>query len=141
MRSTKVHTNYAIRKSRPGLGHGLFATHRVTKHEFIIEYTGTKVPNKVADVMKTRYLFELDDEWTIDGSDRSNIARYINHACDPNCESEIHDGHILILATRDIEAGEEILMDYGQEYFDEFIRPIGCKCTSCALGRAIVVAV
>jgi SET domain-containing protein len=114
--------------SRPGLGEGLFAAEDIEKGDFIIEYTGEKIRTKVADTLKTRYLFELDEKWTIDGQMLSNTARYINHSCEPNCEADTHDGHILISATRDIAAGEELGMDYGEEYFDEFIKPTGCKC-------------
>ncbi|MDP3645469.1 MAG: SET domain-containing protein-lysine N-methyltransferase [bacterium] len=129
---------YAIQKSRPGLGHGLFATQFIRKGVCIVEYTGRKISTKIADTLGTRYLFEIDNEWTIDGSVRSNIARYINHSCDPNCDADIVDDRILISAVRDIEKGEELSFDYGEEYLDEFIRPFGCKCASCALGRAIV---
>jgi hypothetical protein len=125
-----------VRPSHPAKGEGLFARSDVAKGDFISEYTGEKISTAAADASKSRYLFELDDEWTIDGSPRSNIARYINHSCEPNAEAEIHGlpalsgGRILISATRDISAGEEITIDYGGEYFDEFIRPAGCKCDS-----------
>jgi uncharacterized protein len=122
---------YAIRKSGPGLGYGLFATRLIELGEFIAEYTGNKVTTAVADKLPGRYLFEIDKDWTIDGSPRSNIARYINHSCEPNCEADIKDGRIMINTIRDIEAGEEILIDYGEEYFDEFIKPVGCKCEKC----------
>lgn len=117
-----------IVQNRPPMGKGLFATRAFEKGDFIIEYTGEKIPTKVADAMKTRYLFELDEKWTIDGEEESNIARYINHACEPNAEADTHDGHILITATQTIKPGEEITIDYGEEYFDEFIKPEGCKC-------------
>jgi len=116
------------------MGFGLFATRRFTKGDFIAEYTGEKVANAIADKMPGRYLFELDDQWTIDGSPRSNTARYINHSCDPNCDADVYDGHILIHAMRDIESGEELLYDYGDEYFEEFIRKVGCKCKKCTTG-------
>lgn len=135
MRRTIFQARFAIRKSRPGLGHGLFATAPIRTGDFILEYTGTRIPTKLADTLKTRYLFEIDRAWTIDGSSRSNIARYINHSCVPNCEAEIRDGAILIYASRDIKRGEEITLDYGQEYFDEFIKPAGCKCDHCARSR------
>ncbi len=122
---------YEIRAAAEGVGKGLFARMPIAKGDFIVEYTGKKIPTKVADEMdEARYLFEVDKKWTIDGEDESNIARYINHSCDPNAESEIHDQHILISAVRDIAPGEEITMDYGEEYYDEFIRPIGCKCSA-----------
>lgn len=120
-----------IRDSRPGLGSGLFASRIFEKGDFIVSYTGQKISSREADLSKSRYLFELDDEWTIDGETLSNIGRYINHACSPNAEAEIHDEEILIIATRAIQMGEEITIDYGDEYFDEFIRPTGCKCESC----------
>src|SRR3989344_6998531 len=120
-----------VRRSRPGLGRGLYAAGSIQKRDFIVEYTGVRIPTLYADTLKTRYLFELDHEWTVDGSMQNNLARYINHSCAPNCEAETHDGHIFVFATRDIEAGEELTIDYGDEYFDEFIRPIGCKCSRC----------
>ena len=110
------------------MGEGLFAALPIKKGDFILEYTGTKIPTKVADEMTSRYLFEIDEQWTIDGSPRSNTARYINHACEPNTEAEIEDDRIMIYAIRDIKKGEELTIDYDTEYFDEFIRPVGCKC-------------
>lgn len=125
-----------IRRSRAGLGRGLFASRNMKIGKLIAEYTGVRIPTSYADTLKTRYLFALDDEWTVDGSARTNIARYINHSCEPNCEAEIHDGRIYILSTRDIQAGEELTIDYGDEYFDEFIRPTGCKCRKCGAPTA-----
>ena len=122
---------FIVRKSRPGLGRGLFAAASYRKGEYLLEYTGKKIPTPYADTLKTRYLFELDSEWTIDGSARSNIARYINHSCAPNAEAGIREGKILISAVRTIRKGEEITIDYDTEYFDEFIRPVGCKCARC----------
>lgn len=113
------------------MGHGLFASAAIATGDFILEYSGEKIPTPYADTLDSRYLFEIDSRWTIDGATLSNIARYINHSCEPNCEAEIRDGHILIFAARDIRQGEEISIDYGEEYFDEFIRPIGCKCARC----------
>jgi len=125
-------SNTIVRRSAPGLGQGLFAATQVNVGDLVAEYAGERIPTSVADARKTRYLFELDEQWTIDGSTRKNIARYINHSCEPNAEAEIHDRRIFIVATRDILRGEEITIDYGDEYFDEFIRPVGCKCTRCS---------
>lgn len=121
-------TKYVIKRSGEGKGQGLFATASYKKGEFVIEYTGKKISTKDAEYLTTRYLFELDTDWTIDGSPRSNIARYINHSCDPNCESDVVDGRIIITAIKNIQVGEELSFDYGEEYYDEFIRPVGCKC-------------
>ena len=114
------------------MGLGLYTRTPIEAGEFVIEYTGAKIPTKVADGMPTKYLFEIDEEWTIDGSSRDNIARYVNHSCAPNCEADVRDGRIFFEAVRDIEAGEELSIDYGEEYFDEFIKPFGCKCEGCS---------
>lgn len=121
---------FEVREGRPGTGKGLFALMPIKKGEFIIEYTGKKIPSKVADTMGGRYLFALDDDWTIDAEGEHNTARYINHSCDPNAEAEIKGGRILISALKNIASGEEVTFDYGQEYFDEFIKPVGCKCAA-----------
>ncbi|HVU75403.1 MAG TPA: SET domain-containing protein-lysine N-methyltransferase [Candidatus Paceibacterota bacterium] len=126
-------SRFEIREGRPGTGLGLYARTDIEKGDFVIEYTGKKIPNKIADDMTTKYLFELNDKWTIDAEDESNTARYINHGCMPSVEAEIEEGddgedHINIYALRDIHAGEELTIDYGEEYFDEFIKPYGCKC-------------
>ncbi len=120
-----------------GVGLALFARRTFTEGEFVAEYTGRRIPTVEADALSTRYLFEIDKDWTIDGSPRSNIARYMNHSCFPNCETDIVDGKILITALRDIEIGEELTFDYGEEYFDEFIKPYGCRCVRCAEKSAV----
>ncbi|MBI5456315.1 SET domain-containing protein [Candidatus Kaiserbacteria bacterium] len=135
MRSTIFRSKFAIRRSKPGAGYGLFATAPVSAGDFVLEYKGRHIPSGAADSLKTRYLFEIDSLWTIDGSSQGNTARYINHSCAPNCEAEIRDGKVLIFAERDIEAGEELTIDYGEEYFKEFIEPKGCACVKCAHPR------
>jgi SET domain-containing protein len=131
MKRTILQTRFVVRKSRPGLGHGLFATQWLRSGDFVLEYQGSRIPTPIADALPSRYLFAVDEQWTIDGSDRENVARYINHSCDANCECDLRDGRILIFAARDIEKGEEITIDYGPEYFEEFIKPRGCKCAQC----------
>ena len=121
---------FTVRRT-PGKGMGLYTNVPFKKGDFVIEYTGDKIPTKVADELTTRYLFEIDETWTIDGKERGNIARYINHSCDPNCESEISDDdRILINAIKSIKPGEELSYDYGEEYFKEFLKPEGCRCGS-----------
>ena len=121
---------YRIGKSRSGKG--LFAVKPFREGERVVEYSGTRIQTSKADTLKTRYLFDLEDGTTIDGSARTNAARWINHSCDPNCEARIEDGRVFIYALRDIAAGEEVTFDYGDEYFDKFIRPTGCTCAKCA---------
>jgi predicted metal-dependent hydrolase len=82
-------------------------------------------------------LFELNGRWTIDGSVRKNIARYINHACKPNAESDVsaRKRKVVIRAIKKIEPGEEINYDYGTDYFKAYLKPIGCKCDACEAKR------
>ncbi len=118
-----------VRRSSAGLG--LFAKEPIKKGEFIIEYTGKILTQKEADKKGGRYLFEVNSRKVIDGSPRSNKARYANHSCCPNAEVIIKKGRVLLYATKNIKAGEEITYDYGKEYFDEYIKPKGCKCKKC----------
>ena len=120
---------YRLARSRTGLG--LFATKPIPKGTFIIKYWGPKLPSKIADDLDNRYLFEISKRWTVDGSPRRNIARYINHSCRPNAESDVVKGEILITAIKNIAVGDEITYDYGKEYFDTFIKPHGCRCLGC----------
>lgn len=127
-------SRFAIKKSLPGVGNGLFAVEPIEKGEFILEYIGERIPTKDANKSGSRYLFEIDENWTIDGPVPENIAGYANHSCDPNTQAVIEDGRILYYAKRDIDSGEEITLDYGEEYFKEFIEPVGCHCESCLDG-------
>lgn len=128
---TKDTQRFAVRRARKGAGLGLVALVPIKKAEFVIEYTGNLIPTKVADENGGKYLFDVNSRWTIDGSPRSNLARYINHSCKPNCEAEIDGRRVKIYAKRAIKAGEELNYNYGKEYFNEFIKPHGCKCDHC----------
>ena len=123
-----------IGRSRTGLG--LFALTPIPRGALIAEYTGPRLPTKDARARErergARYMFEIDSRWTIDGSPRSNIARYANHACKPNAEAIDDDGRIFLRAQRGIEPGEEITYDYGRSYFALFFADGRCRCTACA---------
>lgn len=115
-----------VKKSNAGLG--LFATAPIKKGSFIIEYVGPLLGENEVDKKGGKYLFALGKKWTIDGTARQNIARYINHSCvGTNCEPTQYALHIKIRATKNIKAGEELLYDYGKEYFDAFIGKL-CRC-------------
>jgi SET domain-containing protein len=121
---------YAIKRSGAGLG--LFAVEPIPAGKRVIEYTGPLVSNEVVESRpKARYFFGVNSKWTIDGTPRSNIARYINHSCRPNCEAILSKRRVWIWSKRAIKAGEELTYDYGKEYFEEFIKPFGCKCNKC----------
>src|SRR5512142_2270953 len=128
---------YRIGRSRTGLG--LFATKPIKKGTKIIRYFGPLLDckKKKDDAIENKYLFELNDRWTIDGSVRKNIARYINHSCKPNAESDVkpRKRKVVIRAIKNIEPGEEINYDYGTDYFKAYLKPIGCKCDACEKKR------
>jgi uncharacterized protein len=125
-------TKYKLDVKKSSAGLGLFAGEKIKKGEKVIEYIGEKITADEANKRGGKYLFELNSKWTIDGTNRKNIARYVNHGCDPNCEAEVRSGRIFILSKRSIEPGEELLYDYGKEYFDEHLKPGGCRCRKCA---------
>ena len=129
MKSRSSRRPFRIGRSKTGLG--LFATKLIKRGSFIIEYWGRRINNAEADELETKYMFELNKRWTIDGSPRRNIARYINHACKPNAETDVVKGKILITATRTIYPGDEITYHYGRGYFETFIKPNGCGCRAC----------
>src|ERR1700750_61264 len=128
---------YRIGRSKTGLG--LFATKPIKKGEKIIRYFGPILDSKKEDedAIENKYLFQLTNRWTIDGSVRANVARYINHACRPNAESDVkpRKRKVFIRAIKNIEPGEEINYDYGTDYFKAFLKPIGCQCESCEMKR------
>jgi hypothetical protein len=134
-----IPSNKPYRVGRSPTGLGLFATKPIKKGTKIIRYFGPLLDSKKKkdDAIENKYLFELNDRWTIDGSVRKNIARYINHACKPNAESDVRPRKrkVFIRAIKNIEPGEEINYDYGTDYFKAYLKPIGCKCAACEKKR------
>ena len=118
-----------VRRSRTG--RGLFTVEPIEKGRCVVEYTGRLLSVTAMRASKGKYLFKINETKTIDGWQKSNIARYINHSCRPNCEVEIWRGRIYVMAKRAIKPGEELFYDYGPEYFDAHIRPKGCVCSKC----------
>src|SRR5688572_27319223 len=76
---------YEVKKTKTGLG--LFATRPIPKGKKIIEYTGPLISNDEVEKSDRKYFFGVNKKWSIDGSLRTNIARYINHSCLPNAEA------------------------------------------------------
>ncbi len=110
-------------------GTGAFATDPIAKGARIIEYVGEIIDKQESlrrCELNNEYIFSLDDQHDLDGNTPQNPARFINHSCAPNCEAIVEEGHIWIVATRDIAAGEELTFNYG---FDlEEYRNYPCRC-------------
>lgn len=123
---------YRIGRSNTGLG--LFAVTDLKKGDYIVTYRGRLIPNAEAERREAQgasYMFEYNSKWTVDGSSRRNIARYVNHACKPNAEAVTRKGRIVYVARRRIRPEEEITVDYGKDYYECFLADKGCKCATC----------
>ncbi|WP_219215014.1 SET domain-containing protein [Variovorax boronicumulans] len=132
-----------IQTRRSGVhGKGVFAVQDIAKGDTLIEYKGEVIswkealrrhPHDPAQPNHTFY-FHVDDKRVIDGKVDGNAAKWINHACDPNCEADEIEGRIFIKALRDIPAGEELNYDYGLiidlPYTPELLAEFPCWCGS-----------
>lgn len=113
---------FEIRTS-PISGRGAFATRLIKQGERVIEYTGERITHAEADRRYDdesmdehhTFLFTISTRTVIDATHGGNDARFINHSCEPNCETEIIRGRVWISAIRDIQPGEELYYDYAYE--------------------------
>ncbi|MGA3157063.1 MAG: SET domain-containing protein-lysine N-methyltransferase [Steroidobacteraceae bacterium] len=110
---------YRVRRSRVH-GQGVFAARRIRKGTRVVEYLGERISHKEADrryELKEEndnhtFLFIVDRGVIIDAGVTGNEARFINHGCNPNCESVIEDRRVFIEAIRTIQPGDELCYDY-----------------------------
>jgi hypothetical protein len=125
-----------IEKRRSGIaGWGVFATQSIPKNTRIIDYAGEKITSRESERRERRYLargriwcFKLSERYVRDAAVGGNLARYINHACRPNCYTQITGDTIWIRAARTIRKGEELTYDYSTDGEAS----IPCRCTpSC----------
>jgi SET domain-containing protein len=125
--------NFRVGRSTTGLG--LFATKKIARRAAIVTYAGKMITTAEANRRErrynARYMFEVNRHWTIDGSSRRNLGRYVNHSCEPNAEAVMRMRRIVFVAVRTITPGEEITVDYGEEYFEHFFKTAGCRCAAC----------
>ncbi len=104
----------------PVHGYGVFALRRIRKGTTIMEYIGERVSHEEADSRYENkdpndnhtFLFTVDSKTVIDGGVGGNDARYINHGCDPNCESSSQNKRIYVEAVKTIRPGDELAYDY-----------------------------
>lgn len=129
-------------KNSPVHGKGVFAKRTIPQGTRIIEYQGQRISNKEADRRHPTnpddpfhtFFFVLSSGKVIDGNDQGNDARWINHACEPNCDSEEGKAgkRVYIVANRDIAKGEELNYDYGLVMEGKLTKTIkaqyACRC-------------
>lgn len=123
--------NYDLVVRRASAGLGLFTNVPIPKGACVIEYTGRMLSSEEEYTSRSKYLFAISARRTIDGSERANVARYINHSCKPNCAPVIRNGRVFIMSKRAIKPGEELCYHYGDEYFENLISKLGCRCAKC----------
>lgn len=125
-------------------GRGLYATTDIKEGTKIIQYVGEKITKKESNKRALEweeearetgdglvYIFELDDNYDIDGRIGDNPARYMNHSCDGNSEALNTDGEIWIIAIEDIEEGDELVYDYGYDMEHFMDHPCLCGSDNC----------
>lgn len=132
-----------IQVRRSGVhGKGVFALRPIAAGETILEYKGEVIawpealrrhPHDPQDPNHT-FFFHIEGGHVIDAAVGGNAARWINHACDPNCRADETDGRVFIVAARDLQPGEELFYDYGL-VIDERLTPrlkreYACRCNS-----------
>ena len=123
-------------------GKGVFALAPIAAGDTVFEYVGERIswqealrrhPHDPAQPNHTFY-FHIDDTLVIDASVGGNASRWINHACETNCEADERGGRVFIKALRDIEPGEELFYDYGLviegRYTAKLKREFPCHCGS-----------
>jgi SET domain-containing protein len=149
------------RTSRPPLfevrhspihGYGVFALRRIRKGTTVAEYLGERVSHEEADARyedkdpndNHTFLFTVDAKTVIDGGVGGNDARFINHGCDPNCESTTLDKRIFVEAIRTIQPGEELAYDYQIQRDPEdppnVDQIFACRCGAAACRGSMLVA-
>jgi SET domain-containing protein len=123
-------------------GRGVFALKPIAAGERILEYKGEIIswpealrrhPHDPQDPNHTFY-FHLDDQYVIDAKVGGNASRWINHACEPNCEAQQLGQQVFIEALRDLHPGEELFYDYGlvidERYTPKLKKEYECRCGS-----------
>ena len=115
-------------------GKGLFAAQEIKKGTRIIQYIGAKIAKEESDrrlAAGNVYIFGLNERYSLDGDTPKNTARYINHSCDPNCQTEQFGNTIWIVSIKDIQAEEELTYNYGYEVDDTPADLCHCGAHNC----------
>jgi SET domain-containing protein len=131
-------------------GRGVYARAFIPEDTRIVEYRGERITNAEAErrypddftAAHHTFLFAVDDEIMVDAAFNGNLARWINHSCDPNCEAVIEDGRIYIESIRDIQPGEELAYDYNyilpERHTPKLKKRFPCHCGAASCRGTIL---
>jgi len=115
-------------------GTGGYARQAIAAGTRVIEYVGERI-SKAESLVQCEadnvYIFDIDDEFDLNGNVAWNPARFLNHGCAPNCEAEQDEARIWILALRDIPVAEELTFNYGYGLEDYRKHPCRCGASAC----------
>lgn len=139
------HSTSLVTKAKSKLhGYGLFAKTDIKRGQKIIQYVGKSISYDDCDRITDRrfksaaaknrgyaFVFQVTKKYFIDGLVAGNLARFINHSCNPNCESVIYRREVWIRAMRRIQAGEELTFDYGFDIMEGIASPCVCGERDC----------
>ncbi|MEI7727975.1 MAG: SET domain-containing protein-lysine N-methyltransferase [Verrucomicrobiota bacterium] len=121
-------------RTSPIHGTGGYAVAFIPEGTRVIEYLGDSIDKAESQKQceaDNPYVFALDEERDLNGDVPWNPARHINHSCAPNCEAQLHDGHIWVVACRDIQPGEEVTFNYGFDLANYRDYPCRCGAPEC----------
>ena len=132
--ATLVETDSLLFRTSSIHGTGGFAKARIACGTRLIEYVGAVIDKSESlrrCIENNPYIFTLDDQHDLDGDVPWNPARFINHSCSANCDTELDGGRIWISANRDIEPGEEVTINYGYDLTEYKDYPCQCGAGNC----------
>ncbi|MEO8440532.1 MAG: SET domain-containing protein-lysine N-methyltransferase [Spartobacteria bacterium] len=141
-RNPRPEVQSALRVRRSGIhGTGVYTTRKIRKGTRIIEYTGAYIPRRQADNLRPHnpddpyhtFYYLLENGAVIDAGKDGNVARWINHSCDPNCTTDEEDHRIFIEALCTIYPGEELFYDYSLDPGERRTRAVE-KAYACFCG-------
>jgi SET domain-containing protein len=127
-------TDLVVFRRSPIHGVGGFARRDIPKDARVIQYVGEKIDRHESlrrCEADNEYIFRLNEELDVDGNVEWNPARFLNHSCAPNCDAELNQGEIWVVANRDIRAGEELTFNYGFDLEDYKNYPCRCGALEC----------
>jgi hypothetical protein len=129
-----------------GRGWGLYIKDDVKQGNFIIEYVGELITmeefkqrsndSAKKDIETNFYYMTMDSSRMIDAGPKGNSARFMNHSCNPNCETQKWtvngDTRVGLFATVAIQAGSELTFNYQFEALGEVKKPCLCGAKNCS---------